>query len=343
MKHPTILDVAREAGVSKSLVSLVMRDSDRVSASSREAVLEAAANIGYRPNAAARTMVRQRSYVVGVLVSNLHNPFFADLIDGIDLAATRGGYRSILTTGNREPDRERLAVSTLLEMRVDGLILVSPVLDRNDAIEASRSVPTVVVGKTTTARTVDSVTNDDRLGATQVVDHLVELGHRRIAHIDGGVGAGSHPRRTGYKRAMKSHGLENEIQSVQGGFTEEGGIAGIRTLLSSHPRPTAVFVANDLAAIAVLEVLDTEGLRVPQDMSVAGYDNTAMAASHRLGLTTVDQPRHDMGRMAAELVLTKIEQDRTTVSHVVLSPKLVVRGSTGPLETATPNSKRSGT
>jgi DNA-binding LacI/PurR family transcriptional regulator len=328
MKHPTILDVAEEAGVSKSLVSLVMRDSDRVSASSREAVLEAASKLGYRPNAAARTMVRQRSYVIGVLISNLHNPFFADVIDGIDMTATDAGYRSILTTGNRVPERERLAVGTLLEMRVDGLILVSPSFHKDFAIEAAQSVPTVLIGKATRAPTVDSVTNDDRQGAAMVVDHLVELGHRRIAHIDGGIGAGSKPRRTGYQRAMRRHGMETEIQSVQGGFTAEEGSAGMRCLLANGSRPTAVFVANDLAAIGVLEVLRSEGLSVPGDISVVGYDNTAMAASHRIGLTTIDQPRHDMGRMAAGLILARIDQDSTTASHVILAPKLVVREST---------------
>ncbi len=340
MKHATILDVAREAGVSKSLVSLVMRDSDRVSPSSREAVLEAAKKLGYRPNAAARTMVRQRSSVIGVMVSDLHNPFFADVIDGIDMAVGDAGYRSILTTGNRVSDRERLAVATLLEMRVDGLIMVSPVVDRGCAIEASASVPTVVVGKATRAPTVDSVTNDDRNGAGMVVDHLVELGHRRIAHIDGGIGAGSQPRRTGYSRSMKRLGLESEIRSVRGGFTEDGGSMGMQSLLATGPRPTAVFVANDLAAIGVLKVLDTEGLSVPDDISVVGYDNTSMAASHRLGLTTVDQPRHDMGRMAAELVLASIDQPRSTASHAVLSPKLVIRESTGPPPTSLEGEKR---
>jgi len=328
MKHPTILDVAEEAGVSKSLVSLVMRDSDRVSASSREAVLEAASKLGYRPNAAARTMVRQRSYVIGVLISNLHNPFFADVIDGIDMTATDSGYRSILTTGNRVAGRERLAVGTLLEMRVDGLILVSPSFHKDFAIEAAKSVPTVLIGKATRAPTVDSVTNDDRQGAAMVVDHLVDLGQRRIAHIDGGIGAGSKPRRTGYQRAMRRHGLETEIQSVQGGFTEEEGSAGMRRLRANGARPTAVFVANDLAAIGVLEVLRSEGLSVPGDISVVGYDNTAMAASHRIGLTTIDQPRHDMGRMAAGIILARINQDSTTASHVILPPKLVVREST---------------
>jgi DNA-binding LacI/PurR family transcriptional regulator len=330
MKQPTILDVAREAGVSKSLVSLVMRGSDRVGASSREAVLVAVDKLGYRPNAAARTMVRQRSYVIGVMLSDLHNPFYADVIDGIDMAATDAGYRSILTTGNRVAERERMAVTTLLEMRVDGLIMVSPVVSRDCAIGASQSVPTVVVGKATRAPTVDSVTNDDRLGAAMVVNHLVELGHRHIAHIDGGVGAGSQPRRTGYKRSMQNHGLEAEIRAVHGGFTEEGGSAGMRSLLVDGPRPTAVFVANDLAAIGVLEVLAGEGLSVPRDISVVGYDNTALAASHRLGLTTIDQPRHDMGRMAAGLILTKIDQDSAPANHAVLSPKLVVRESTAP-------------
>lgn len=330
MKHPTILDVAKEAGVSKSLVSLVMRDSEKVSPSSRSSVLAAAKELGYRPNAAARTMVRQRSYVIGVLVSDLHNPFFADLIDGIDTAATDAGYRSILTTGNRVAEREELAVSTLLEMRVDGLILVSPVFSRGFAVESSQSVPTVVVGETTRAATVDSVTNDDRRGAGMVVDHLVELGHRSIAHIDGGVGAGSRPRRTGYQRSMRRHGLANQARSVQGGFTEEGGRTGIRTLLHEGSRPTAVFVANDLAAIGVLEVLDKEGLSVPGDISVVGYDNTAMAASHRLGLTTVNQPRLEMGHKAASLILTRIDENRSTPSHVVLPPKLVIRESTSP-------------
>ena len=328
MKHPTILDVAQEAGVSKSLVSLVMRGSDRVSASSRDAVLEAASKLGYRPNAAARTMARQRSYVIGVLISNLHNPFFADVVDAIDMTATDAGYRSILTTGNRVAERERLAVGTLLEMRVDGMILVSPSFHMDCAIEAAQSVPTVLIGKATRAPTVDSVTNDDRQGAAMVVDHLVELGHSRIAHIDGGIGAGSKPRRTGYQRAMLRHGLTAENRSVRGGFTEEEGGAGMRRLLAEGPRPTAVFVANDLAAIGVLEVLRSEALSVPGDISVVGYDNTAMAASHRLGLTTVDQPRHDMGRMAAELILAKIDQHSTATSHVVLSPKLVVREST---------------
>lgn len=330
MKHPTILDVANEAGVSKSLVSLVMRGSDRVSASSREAVLEAASALGYRPNAAARTMVRQRSYVVGVMVSDLRNPFFADIIDAIEVAIADVGYRAILTTGNRVAERERLAVTTLLELRADGLILASPVVGGEFVTDVSRTVPTVIVGKAARASTLDSVTNDDRRGAEMVVDHLVELGHRRISHIDGGVGAGSRPRRTGYARAMRRHKLEKEVRSTRGGFTEEGGGLGMERLLAEGARPTAIFVANDIAAIGALEVLDAAGLDVPGDISVVGYDNIGLAAGHRLELTTVDQPRYDMGQMAAGLILERIEQDRTTASHVVLPPNLIVRESTGP-------------
>ena len=180
------------------------------------------------------------------------------------------------------------------------------------------------------AATVASVTNDDRTGAAMVVDHLFELGHSRIAHIDGGSEAGAQPRRAGYERAMQGHGLETEIQTVSGGFTEEDGRVGMRRLLVGGTWPTAVFAANDLAAFGALEVLDAEGIDVPGVISVVGYDNTALATNHRLGLTTVDQPRHDMGRMAAELILAAIASAGTAVNHAVLTPKLIVRGSTGP-------------
>ena len=330
MGHPTILDVAAEAGVSKSLVSLVMRGSDRVSSNSRNAVLDAAKKLGYRPNAAARTMVRKRSLVVGVMVSDLHNPFYAEVIDGIYAAVIGAGYQVILTTGNRAQEKESLAVATLLEMRVDGLILTSPVMGGEAAIEPSRIVPTVIIGQATRAKGFDSVTNDDRHGSEMVVDHLVELGHRHIAHIDGGAHGGARSRRTGYVKAMRRHGLENEIQAVRGSFTEEGGRSGILQLLSGPVLPSAVFVANDLAAIGVLRVLDAEGLSVPGDISVVGYDNTTLAVSRRLGLTTVDQPRFDMGRVGAELVFQRLVQGRVTARNVVLEPKLVVRESTGP-------------
>ncbi len=328
MSRPTILDVAARAGVSKSLVSLVLRGSDRVSRERREAVLTAARELGYRPNAAARSLARQRSHVLGVMLSDLHNPYFAECVDGIDEYAGGERYRTIVTTGHLDPEREVDAIETLLELQVDGLLLIGSVVAPAAIRDASREVPIVVVSRATRTGSVDSVVNDDRTGAQLVVDHLVELGHRRIAHVDGGRGAGAQQRRSGYERALRRHGLASEITVVPGAFTESGGARGMRELLVADERPTAIFAANDLAATGVLEVVDRAGLRVPDDISVVGYDNTHLAGIYRYDLTTVDQPRRAMGRTAVALLLERIRGERDAARHVVLAPSLVVRGST---------------
>ncbi len=330
MSRPTIVDVAERAGVSKSLVSLVLRDAGRVSPERREAVLTAARELGYRPNAVARSLVRQRSHVLGLMLSDLHNPYFAECVDGIDERAGAEHYRTILTTGHLAHDHELDAIETLLELQVDGLMLIGSAVATAAIREVSREVPVVLVGRATRADSVDSVVNDDRMGAELVVDYLVALGHRHIAHVDGGRGAGAAQRRTGYERAMGRHGLAAQATVAPGAFTHDGGVRGTRELLEADVRPSAVFAANDLAATGALEVLDRAGLRVPEDVSVVGYDNTQAAGSYRYDLTTIDQPRREMGRMAVSLLLERIRGARDEPRHVVLSPSLVVRGSTGP-------------
>ncbi len=329
-KLPTILDVAHRAGVSKSLVSLVMRGSPRVSEASRKAVLQAAKEIGYRPNAVARSLVRQRSFMIGVLLSDLHNPFFAEVVDGLDEAAAAGGYSPLFNTGHLSPHREVDAIDNLLQLRVDGLILAGTVADIAAIVDAGRTVPTVMIARTTRAATVDSVASNDRNGAEKAVDHLVELGHSRIACIHAGSAAGAKSRRTGYERAMHRHHLDEHILSARGAYTEAGGAAGMSRLLETDALPTAVLVANDLAAIGALEVLDRAGLEVPADMSVVGYDDSFIAGMRRVDLTTVHQPRREMGRLAVEFVIERLEGGRTDVRHTLLEPELVVRGSTGP-------------
>ena len=330
MKQPTILDVAERAGVSKSLVSLAMRGSDQVSASSRAAIMKAAEELGYRPNAAARSLVRRRSSILGVMLSDLHNPFFAEVVDGIDDAAVGTGYRALFTSGRRSARLESEAIETLLELRVDGLIVLAPAVGPQAAVAAARSAPVVVVSRATRSPEIDCVTNDDRLGGERVVDHLGGLGHRHIAHIPGGGGAGAQPRCTGYERAMRRHGLEALIRAVPGAYTEAGGARGMEELLAKGVRPSAVFAANDVAAIGAIEVLKSHGLRVPQDISVVGYDNTHISGLYGFNLTTVDQPRFEIGRMAVSLLLERLEGGRTEAKRVVLAPELVVRGSSAP-------------
>jgi len=327
---PTITDVARRAGVSKSLVSLVMRGADHVSPERRQAVNKAAAELGYRPNAMARSLVQRRTHLVGVMVSDLHNPFFADVVAGIQEQAARTGYKVLVNSGNRAAAREADAMETLLQLRADGIILGSPVLDDEVIGRASREVPIVLVGREAHGPAVDSVTNDDRAGAEVAVEHCVSLGHRRIAHIDGGHGAGAPARRHGYEAAMKRLGLGDLVSVVSGTYTEEGGHTGCLLLLAQKPRPTAIFAANDLAAIGALNAIEESGLKVPDDISLVGYDNTSLAALRHISLTTIHQPRLEMGQLALSTLLERIDQDREEPRRVVLSPSLVVRASTAP-------------
>ena len=327
---PTITDVARRAGVSKSLVSLVMRGADHVSPERRQAVNKAAAELGYRPNAMARSLVQRRTHLVGVMVSDLHNPFFADVVAGIQEQAARTGYKVLVNSGNRAAAREADAMETLMQLRADGIILGSPVLDDEVIGRASREVPIVLVGREAHGPAVDSVTNDDRAGAEVAVEHCVSLGHRRIAHIDGGHGAGAPARRHGYEAAMKRLGLGDLVSVVSGTYTEEGGHTGCLLLLAQKPRPTAIFAANDLAAIGALNAIEESGLKVPDDVSLVGYDNTSLAALRHISLTTIHQPRLEMGQLALSTLLERIDQDREEPRRVVLSPSLVVRASTAP-------------
>jgi DNA-binding LacI/PurR family transcriptional regulator len=329
-RPPTIVDVARRAGVSKSLVSLVLRGAPNVSDERREAVTRAVREIGYRPNAVARSLVNRRSYVIGVMVSDLHNPYFIEVIDGIEGAARDAGYRALFNSGGRTTAGEAEAIDTLLQQRTDGVVMAGTVLDARRIAQVAASVPVVVVARNARSSAHDSITNDDRMGARLAVDHFVSLGHREIAHVDGGAGAGAPQRRSGFLRAMAGHGLERTATVVRGAFTEAGGREGVRALLRKRLRPTGIFVANDLAAVGALDALDEHGLRVPEDISLVGYDNIALAALGHIDLTTIDQPRREMGETAVGLLLERRDGDRRRARHLVVPPSLVVRGSTGP-------------
>jgi DNA-binding LacI/PurR family transcriptional regulator len=330
VKQPTILDVAERAGVSKSLVSLVMREPDRVSQASREAVLQAAAELGYRPNAVARSLVQRRTLVIGVVVSDLHNPFFADVADGIEEAAVERGYRAMLSSGYLAPKRERGAIETMLELRVDGLIMLGSMMKVAKIEKVAATLPVVLVGRHTRSRVLDSVAADDSAGARKAVDHLVSLGHSKIAHIHAGTAAGAPRRRTGYEKAMKHHGLQENIRLVKGDFTESGGARSMQEILSSGDLPTAVFAPNDFAALGAMEVVDTAGLAIPADISLVGYDDLTIAALPRIALTTIGQPRADLGAQAVRLLLERLEDNRATARHLVVPPQLVIRETTGP-------------
>lgn len=326
-EHPTIHDVAKLAGVSKSLVSLVMRNAPQVSDARRAAVKKAAEELGYRPNAAAKHLVQGRTFVIGVVVADLHNPFYADMVDSIEEAATDADYRILIGSGFRSAEREAVAVDTFLQLRVDGLILTGSNIPAADIEKAAQSVPVVLASRSAATGGVDSVVVDDRAGAFMAVEHLVELGHRRIAHIHGGDGSGALSRRAGYEGAMEAAGLSQHIVSQPGRHNEQGGMDATRLLLASRDRPTAIFASNDLAAFGVLSVAKDQGQRVPEDLSVIGFDNTSMSRIAAIDLTTIDQRGSDQAAQAVALLLERLD-GRTDPKRIVVEPNLVRRSTT---------------
>jgi DNA-binding LacI/PurR family transcriptional regulator len=324
-------DVARLAGVSRALVSLVMHDSPKVSEGSRQAVLAAAGQLGYRPNLIARNLASKRTHTLGLLINDLNNPYFPGLVDGIRSAVLHSGYRVLLSSTFASED-DTMPLDWLIDFRVDGLVLTGTRIDAAAIERAARAVPTVVVSWPLEGIPVDipvdMVNNDDRRGAELAVEHLIALGHRHICHIDGGNAASSPLRRAGYEATMCRHGLVPCV--ITGAYTEASGAAAAQSLLDSGRRFTAVFAGNDLSALGALDTFDAAGLSVPGDVSLVGYDNTFVAALRHVSLTTIDQDTARLATLAVETLIDRIDGRRTEpVSHIV-EPTLVVRTSTAP-------------
>jgi DNA-binding LacI/PurR family transcriptional regulator len=325
---PTMDDVARRAGVSRALVSLVMRESDKVSERSRAAVLRAADELGYRPNLIARNLASKQTRTIGLLINDLHNPYFPGVADGIKQAADRHGYRLLINSAFLSDADEQAALETFIDFRVDGIILTGTRASAASIERIATSVPVVVVSRPVPSKLVDTINNDDRYGARLAVEHLIELGHRHICHIDGGRGAGASQRRSGYEATMRTHDLDPFV--VHGSFTEASGATAAADMLASDRAVTAVFAGNDVSALGAIDTIVGAGLRVPHDISIVGYDNTFVAALRHVSLTSIDQKREEQGALAVEALLERVEGGRAVAKHQVLPPSLVVRDTTGP-------------
>ena len=325
----TQVDVAQRAGVSRALVSLVMRGSPRVADASRDAVMRAAEELGYRPNAHAAQLASHRSRTLGALLVQLDNPLFPETLQGLEETTDEAQLGLLLKAGLfMDVDDERAAIRDQLSHRVDGIVLVSTRLPASELRDLAERTPVVTVFRKVPG--VDSVLAHESAGASLVMDHLLQLGHRDIAHVDARNFPGSTIRRTAYLKAMRRHGLDRHIRVVHGGYTEPGGYAAARELLADARRPSALFCANDLMAVGALGAAKDLTLAVPTDVSIAGFDNTVLSAYQYLNLTTVDQPSGQMGSEAVRLLVHRISNPQTPPQHVLLPPDLVVRTSTGP-------------
>lgn len=329
MSRPTMEDVAERAKVSRALVSLVMNDSPQVSDEKRRSVLRAARDLGYRPNLIARTLARQRTHTIGVLVDDLRNPFFGEVVDGIEAEAAGHGFRVLILNGHRDARREAEAVETFLQLRVEGMALVGARLDDSDTARVGMAAPCVMVAGGSVRSGVDTVGTDDRRGAELAVEHLAALGHSRIVHMDGGTNVSAAERRSGYESGMRSAGLGDLVDIRPAGDDEADALEVIDELLADDP-PTAIFAFNDLLAAGALNRLADAGMAVPGDVSLVGFDNTFISALRHLSLTTVDQPTLAMGQLVVATLLQRLSDSSSGPIRHTLQPELVVRSTTGP-------------
>lgn len=320
--RPTIYDVAAEAGVSKSLVSLVLNDSDMVSAPKRDAVLAAIERLGYRPSRAATALAAARTRTMGVLIDDYRNPWFVDLLSGIREVVEPAGY--LLTVAERRTSSADEALEGFLGSRVDALVVAGELASNH----ADLGIPTVVVGgRDHDVSGADHIASDEAAGVRLVLGHLAELGHLRIGHVTGR-GGSARRRLAAYVDGMADLGDSPRIAGGDQETNEEGGYAGTIQLLDAYPEVTAVFAANDTMALGARAALKEAGRMVPDHASLVGYDDSLLARARFLDLTTVDSRNDEVGLATGRALLRRLAEPSIAPLSVVIAPRLVVRSST---------------
>ncbi len=338
----TLKDVAELAGVDVSTASRVLSGAGfRVRESTRQKVLSAASQLGYEPNALARSLRVGKTNIFALLIPDITNSFFAELSKGAEDATASHGYSLILcNTEDREGPEEEY-IQALRERQIDGFLMATA---HNGGAAARRLIdtgyPLVLVNRRMRGVRTSYVVADDANGARSAVAHLIELGHRRIAHIAGFLHADTARRRLdAYRATMAASGLEKEAHElvVESDFTFKGGQEAMGRLLDLSQPPTAVFVANDVMALGAMTVAQARGLRVPDDVSLVGFNDIQMARYSYPSLTTVRTPAYEMGVLAAQMLLKIARGEDRSPTGMVLGSELIVRDST-----ASPSDRRSG-
>jgi LacI family transcriptional regulator len=332
----TLRDVARVAGVHPATVSRALNEETRalVNEETARRVLKAAETLGYQPNPIARGLKTNRSYTIGVLIPDLTNPLFPPILRGIEDRLETGGYTPLIANTDNDPERELLDSQTMRARQVDGIIAATARRDHrlHDAlIEAG--IALVLVNRRQDQLPVSSATADDRMGMRLSVEHLVSMGHTRIAHLGGPLDYSTGlDRHDSFHETMRTAGLEPdpELVLVAEAFTEAEGARLCEQLMAGERDFTAVAAANDLLALGCYDVLAERGLRCPEDISVVGFNDMPFAARFQPPLTTIHIPHYEIGKAAGELMLERLQDSESPPREIRLEPSLVVRGSTGP-------------
>jgi LacI family transcriptional regulator/LacI family repressor for deo operon, udp, cdd, tsx, nupC, and nupG len=346
---PTLKDVAREADVSASTVSRVLNTPDKVRPETRKRVREAVDRLEYKPSRVARRLRLQdgKASLIGLVLPDIQNPFFADIARGVEDVARTNDYALLLSNSDEDPDKQRLAVDTLVTEDVDGVI-VPPVSPTDPEVQrlVESDIAVVCVDRRIDDVQVDTILSDNRKGAYEAVSHLARLGHRRIGYI-GGIPriSTSQERRDGYVQALREHDLRLDPDLVRDGDSRrERGELLTNVLLDLDRPPTALFTGNNLTTLGALAALQTRGVRVPEDLALVGYDDVPWAMALHPPPTVVAQPGYEMGQRAAEILLQRLAEPDRSPTVVTLQPELVVRRSCGaePPDTDRPNTDRPG-
>jgi LacI family transcriptional regulator len=330
----TIREVAKSAGVSYATVSHVINNTRFVSQDTRQRVLSAMAELDYRPNALARSLRQGISNTLGLVLPDSANPFFAEISRSIEDEAFKKGYSVFLCNTELDPQRELFYADVLSKRQVDGVIFIAAG-DQTDSLDflLRERMPVVMIDRDLPKVEVDAVLIDNQLGGFLATRHLVEMGHKHIACIAGpsSITPGGE-RITGYRRALEEAGLVYDAELViRGDYHPQSGMEITQNLLRMSPRPTAIFALNDLMALGALRAAAEAGYSVPGDLAVAGYDDLELARFTNPPLTTVAQPKKEVGVQALNLLVNRISGKNVLRSRLVLTPELIIRRSTQPL------------
>jgi LacI family transcriptional regulator len=339
---PTARDVARRARVSTSTISHVLNQTRFVSDELRERVLTAMRELNYEPNAAARMLTLRRSNTIGLIVSDIRNPFFASVARGVEDVAQEHSYTVVLCNSDEDILRETACLKALQTRQVDGVLLASAgVSDLHLSRLVHAGFPVVLVDRELPHLRVSAVLLDNEGAAYGAVRHLILQGHKRIAMISGRPSISTTTERiAGYQRALREAGLElDDRLIVSGESTSEGGVQATLLVLNVMPRATAIFSGNNLMSIGALHAIGSRGLSVPDDIALVGFDDFPFPWSDafRPHLTTVAQPTYELGRRAAEMLVQRLKAQKSgDPQRVVLEGKLVIRESSGPIAQRAP-------
>ncbi len=340
-KPARLVDVARAAGVVSMTASRAINRTGYVSDDVRKRVLKAAKKLGYRPNVLARSLKQQRLHTVGIMLSDIANPFSAELVEGMQETLAERGFAAFIATAGRSVETERDSLLAFVDHRLDGILVATRGTEIGNEIIAEitrRNVPVVTVGRPVEGSSVDCVTADHRRGAYEATTHLIELGHKHIGFVGVSIEDALNLRRfQGYADALADHGLELRKEYVVGPdhgpaySTEQDGYDGMMQLAKLRRFPGAVVARNDYTAIGALRAAHELGLSVPQNVAIVGFDNIPLASFTIPPLTTVAQPIKEQGRRAAEFLVDRIEGHyEGNRRELCFDCTLIVRGSTVP-------------